>query len=412
MNPLPLVWAELRRGAGGALAVALVIAVAVAMGVGVGAAERALRQGSARAADGFDLLVGAPGSQTQLVLTSVFLQESALPLMPGRVLADIAAQGGVSWWSPLAFGDSDRGRPIVGVAPAFIAHGGAAPLAEGRLFQSESEAVAGAATGLAPGATITPAHGHTDAAGPRGGETRHNTHRLTVVGRMAPTGTAWDNAILAPIESVWETHGLPSGHALGDPAIGPPWSAPDVAGVPAVVIRAASIADAYRLRAAYRVRGALRPDAPTMGVFPGEVLVELYATLGDVRDVMRAMAYATQFVVLLSVLVSALAILAGRRRQIATLRALGAPRLFVAASLWLEMAAVVMAGALVGIALGFGAAALVSAVAEARLGFRLPVSVGSEEVAMAALVALGGLALAIIPAMMAGRMPVAAVLRE
>lgn len=32
------------------------------------------------------------------------------------------------------------------------------------------------------------------------------------------------------------------------------------------------------------------------GVFTGEVLTELFATLGDMRDIMTGMAYAAQFV--------------------------------------------------------------------------------------------------------------------
>ena len=73
MNPFPLVVAELRRHRLGASAVVALIALAVALGVALGAQESALRRASARAADRFDLVVGAPGSPTQLVLTTVYL---------------------------------------------------------------------------------------------------------------------------------------------------------------------------------------------------------------------------------------------------------------------------------------------------------------------------------------------------
>lgn len=59
---------------------------ATTLGVAVILQERALRLGSTRAADRFDLIVGAPGSETQLVLSSVFLQPSPLPLVAGSVL--------------------------------------------------------------------------------------------------------------------------------------------------------------------------------------------------------------------------------------------------------------------------------------------------------------------------------------
>jgi len=32
------------------------------------------------------------------------------------------------------------------------------------------------------------------------------------VGRLGPTGTPWDNAIIVPVEAVWLVHALSSGH--------------------------------------------------------------------------------------------------------------------------------------------------------------------------------------------------------
>ena len=74
MNPCPVVFADLRQSRASALAVVALIAVAVALGVAVTAEERALRSGTARAANDFDLVVGAKGSPVQLVLNSVYLE--------------------------------------------------------------------------------------------------------------------------------------------------------------------------------------------------------------------------------------------------------------------------------------------------------------------------------------------------
>lgn len=68
MNPLMLIKGELRRSFGGILALALVLALSLSLGVGVSMTERAVRQGTARAGDAFDLLVGAQGSSVQLML--------------------------------------------------------------------------------------------------------------------------------------------------------------------------------------------------------------------------------------------------------------------------------------------------------------------------------------------------------
>ena len=106
LRPLPLVGAMLRRFVWvNALFVAL-IAVSVGLGVGLLAQERGLRQGSARAAEKFDLIVAAPGSEVTVMLAAVYLQPSDMALVTGAQYAEIAGAEGVAFAAPIAFGDS------------------------------------------------------------------------------------------------------------------------------------------------------------------------------------------------------------------------------------------------------------------------------------------------------------------
>ena len=53
-------------------------------------------------------------------------------------------------------------------------------------------------------------------------EHAHGDHAdLVVVGRMQPTGTPWDRAVVVPIEYNWLAHDLPIGHAAGETRIRP-----------------------------------------------------------------------------------------------------------------------------------------------------------------------------------------------
>ena len=72
-RPWPVIAAMLRRAAGTAILFTALIAVALALGLILTAQERGLRQASARAADPFDVIVAAPGSETTAMLASVFL---------------------------------------------------------------------------------------------------------------------------------------------------------------------------------------------------------------------------------------------------------------------------------------------------------------------------------------------------
>ncbi|MFG1424813.1 FtsX-like permease family protein [Roseixanthobacter glucoisosaccharinicivorans] len=408
MIPFGFILADLRRLWLGALAIVLLIAVATALGMAVQLQERALRLGSARAADRFDIVVGAAGSETQLVLSAVFLQAAPLPLMDGSVLKALAEDPRVAYAAPVGFGDSFEGQPIVGTIAAFALEAGGGALSEGQVFDALDEAVVGARVPLALGAIIKPMHGLPG----EGGHT-HSEIAYHVVGRMAPTGTPWDRAILVPIEAVWRLHGMGDAHAWprrvegeaehsheleGTSAhLGSPWPQA-VPGVPAVIVKARTIADAYRLRAQYR-------KSPTLAVFPAEVLVRLYGTLGDARLLLGGIALGAQALVIVAVMLVSAVHLAQRRAQIAALRALGAPRRAIFTLVWSEVMALVGVGAMLGMALGFLAARMVATQLTRQSGIVLPVEFASDDLAFVAIMLTVAALAALVPAMMAYRQP-------
>jgi len=410
MNPWPVVIADLRALRWVAWVAPLLVAVAVAVGVAVSAQEAALRRSSALAADDFDLLIGAPGSHTQLVLTTVYLQPDALALIDGAVLNALARDERVKAAAPIAFGDVVRGYPVVGTTAAFAGRWGRITPSEGRQFAGEGEAVIGSDVRLSVGDTITPAHavaGHRNPFGVASEEEarhRHDAARYVVVGRLPRLGTPWDRAILVPIESVWEIHGLGNGHATGDARLGPPFDAEKTPGVPAIVVKPRAVADAYALRAQYRQGG-------TVAFFPAEVLVALYSTLGDVRDVLVVAAVLNNILIFAATTMLLLALAGLRRRRYAVLRALGASRSYILLTVWLGAAFILLAGCLAGLALGGLASWLVASVVEQRTGLALPLGLGVPELLnVLGLMAIGSL-MALLPAIASFRTPVGEILR-
>lgn len=401
-NPFPVVVADYRRNRLLVSVTLLLIAIAVAIGVAVIAQERALRQGSARAADDFDILVGAPGSPTQLVLTSVYLKLQAIPLVSGVVLARTSTSRGVRYAAPIAFGDNFQGYPIVGTIADFATRGGLLQTADGRVFAKRGEAVIGANVPLAIGATLHPEHGMHHDHDEEDGDGHAHEHKLTytIVGRLPPRHNIWDSAILVPVEDVWAIHELPDGHASGNTRIGPPWAAERLPGVPAIAVKPESVS------AAYGLRGQLR-TAESMALFPAEVLNDLYSTLGDVRDLMALLAVATQVLVVVAVLMALLVGFLARARQFAVLRAIGASASYVFAVIWLEVSLLVVGGAAVGLVLGYGASWLLMAWIAPRMGFAMPVSIGVEELLLACALAGSGLLIALLPAGLSLRRPIA-----
>ena len=378
---------------------AALIAVATGIGTGIGALERGSRHAAAQAADAFDLIVGAPGGPTQLVLAAVYLQPEAVPLLDPAVTARVLAEPGLRWSSPIGFGDSLRGHPVVGVAPAFIDRDGTRSLAEGRAFAAEEEAVVGAAVPLALGAAFSPVHGQIET---------HENHvhgeiRYRIVGRLPPTGTPWDAAILVPIESVWELHGLGNGHPDGVERVGPPWERP--AGVPAIVLKPRTVAGAYQLRARYRTTSST-------AVFPAEVLTGLFRMLGDVRSVLSTMAAANAALVLVAILLAFGALVAGRAREHAVLRAIGAPPLFLVLALWLELGLILAVGIAGGLLLGWIGARIGATALGRSTGVPIDVALGWGELYLAGTTLVAALLGATIPALVATRAAPAVLLKR
>jgi putative ABC transport system permease protein len=412
MNPLPIVFADLSRNRLLALMTVLLVALALATGIMVISQERALRQGSARAADDFDLLIGAPGSPTQLVLSTVYLQTQSIPLVDGGVLAEVSQSPGVAYAAPIAFGDHWQGRPIIGTTADFVLRGGTLAPAEGRIFQRRGEAVVGAAVPLAIGAKIVPQHGHgqdhdeeEDDEGEEHCAPGHAAIHYTVVGRLPPRHTIWDTALLVPIEDVWAIHGLADGHAAGEARIGPPWSAPDLPGVPAIAVKPVSVANAYVLRSLFRT-------PRSVALFPAEVLNELYVMLGNVRDLMSLLAAATQVLIVAAVLMALLVGFLAHRRRFAVLRAIGASRSYVFAAIWIEVTLLVGLGAVLGLLLGYGAATALSFWLQSRTGFALQASLGAGEFVLSGGLALSGALFATLPAWQVFRRPIVAGLTD
>jgi putative ABC transport system permease protein len=432
--------ADLNRFRLGAIVVVLIVALAVALGVAVTLQERALRLGSARAAEKFDLIIGAAGSETQLVLSSVFLQASPLPLMDGNILKELDKDPRVAWAAPIGFGDFYGHYPIVGTTTKLVAN--LAPgFADGQIFAHEGEAVIGADVDLPIGATVKPLHGTEE----EGGHT-HTELAYTVVGRLQPSDSAWDKSIMVPIQAVWDIHGLghhsgdehdehnehdehaePAGateagasaaatpvamdashdedgdeheehehhHIDADAAIDEDWDHA-LPGLPAVVVKPKSIGDAYKLRQQYR-------HETTLAVFPAEVLTRLYATLGDVRQVLSAVAIGAQILVACALLLVTVMHVTQRRKQIGALRAFGAPREAVFGIVWLELFGLIAIGVAGGLGVGFAAARLIAGRLMADSGIQLPVVFARSDLGPIGALFLAAALFSLLPALMAYR---------
>ena len=405
MNPLPLIRAALMRHRFSALAFVFLVAAGVSLSVAVVSQERALRQGSTLAADRFDLIVAPPGSRTDALLSGVFLRPSSSQLLTPALSAALLNDSRAVSVSPLAFGDSVGGAPVVGVTAALVEHlsGG---LAAGRLFAAPDEAVVGAGSSLQLGDKFQPTHGIHLGGVKSSSIDLLDAHEvsITVVGRMKPTGSPWDRAVTIPVEQVWLLHHLPTGHGPAAQHLGPPFDAAYTPGIPMAVLQVSDLASAYKLRSAYN-------NKESMAFFPAEILLQLYQLVGDIRQLMSLLALITQALLLLSIMASVLILFRLLLPQFVTLRAIGAPRSYLFGFAWGFTSLLVGLGVLLGLAGGYALSFGISAWLSQQTGVSLQPALGAHELLIALAILVVGLLLASLPAWHLQRLSLASAIK-
>jgi putative ABC transport system permease protein len=367
-----------------ALSVALGVALVVASALLARGIEKAFVEGTTD----YSLIVGAKGNATQLVLSIVFRLDTATPNILGAVYDRLAADPRVEVAVPVALGDAYQGFRYVATSPAYFA---AFPwrrksftIVQGRFFRNDAvqdpsyEVVLGADTARRAGLKL----------GDRFYEGEEMAEfPLKVVGILAPTRSADDRAIFLSLPSFWGMNEVARKM--------------QVKPLTAVLVRPRRMSD---LPALHR---QLNLSQETQAVFPSAILLGIFNLLGLAQEVMLVVLAIVAIVVTLYLFVSMYSATRERRREIATMRALGAPRSTILVLVLLESGVVALAGGCVGLLLGhaiaYGGAQLVAA----RAGVVAdPFALGVLQPVIVAGVVLLGVLAGLIPALGAYRMDI------
>jgi putative ABC transport system permease protein len=299
---------------------------------------------------GFDAVLGARGSQLQLVLNTVFHLETSPGNLPWTMYQEIAAHPQVELAIPYAVGDNLRGFRIVGTTPEIFSkfeYRQGQPFkaqAGGRFFDPEKkEAVLGAIAaeqlGLRVGSTFMPYHGLSS------DSRQQHKDVYTVVGVLEVTNSPSDRVIWIPIEGIYRM----SGHVLrGTGTTYKPQDGEAIADehreVSAVMLKFSSPRVGLTLDQTINRQGKVA----TLAWPIARSMAELFDRLGWVNRILAMVAYLVVVVATGSILASLYNTMNERRREFAILRALGARKRTVFAAIVLEATTITTLGALVG----------------------------------------------------------------
>lgn len=334
----------------------LVTAFSVALGSGLVMAVFAIKTQTYQAFTGgevgFDAVLGARGSQLQLVLNTVFHLETSPGNLPWSLYQQIKQDPSVQLAIPYAVGDNYQGFRIVGTTAQIFtdfeySRGRKFQTAPGGKFFSDDsrEAVIGSyvaqETGLQLGSAFNPYHGLV------ADERQRHKDQYTVSGVLEPTNSPSDRVIWIPIEGVYRM----SGHVLRGG--GETFKAQEGETIPdehkevsAVMLKLRDPQSGFQLDQTINKQGKVA----TLAWPIGRVMAELFDKLGWVNRVLELVAYLVVLVAAGSILASVYNTINERRREFAILRALGARRLIVFAVIVTEAAVIAFIGSVGGYA--------------------------------------------------------------
>ena len=318
-------------------------------------------------------MLGAKGSELQLVLNTIYHLEQSPGNIPWTLYEEVKRRPQVKYAIPYALGDNLYGFRIVGttdeIHTVFEYQAGLRyELASGRWFDTERmEAVFGSAAaaelGLRPGQTFQPYHGLNFVPG-----SAPHTEQYTITGVMKPTNTPADRVIWIPIEGIFRM----GGHKL---AGGTQEVTADMATIPDDWKEVSSVMIKFKNpTAGMFMRNELQRGSLGMLAWPiADVMGKFFSKLGWITKVITLIAY-------LVVAVSAFALLAAiyntmneRRKEFAVLRALGARRSTVFGVIVAEASVIALLGSLLGYAVYFAILAGAATVIRAQTGVVLDI---------------------------------------
>ena len=385
MNLFTVVLKYLRGRAVTSLLTACSVALGVALVLSTVLLTRGIRDGFIQGTTDFNLILGAKGSPTQLVLNAIFRIDVPPPNIPYTVFEQLRDEARIEVAVPAMLGDAYQGFRYLATTAAYFQpfpwRRRPFMLAAGHFLRDDApeqptyEAFLGAEVARRTGLKL----GDRFYSGEEMAE-----YPLTVAGILQPTHRADDRTIFISLASFWEMNEISR-----DMTVKP---------LTAVLVRPKRLSDIPSLHREFNVA----PE--TQAVIPSSVLLSIFNLLSLAEEALKVILAIVALVVLLYLFVAMYSATLQRRREIATMRALGARRLTILLIVLLESWTITLMGGILGLGGGYGLACVGARIMAERGGLALhpPVFTLLQPLLLVGVVGLGTLA-GLIPAILAYR---------
>ena len=386
----------------------LSIAVSVVLILGVEKVRSGARVSFANTISGTDLIVGSRSGDVQLLLYSIFHIGDATSNITWKTVEDIKRRNEVDWLVPIALGDSHRGYRVVGTSQDYFTRfryrrNIKLDFTDGEPFQDLFEAVIGSEIAkilkYKVGDEIILAHG----TGPVKLNKEHGNTPFRISGILSKSGTPSDRAVLVSMEAIEAIHvGWETGNFQKDSVQQSPENLRKMKLHPkaatALYVGLKSRMQTFSLQRWINTY----PEEAITGVLPGVAFGQLWALIGNVETALLIISSMVVFVAILGMLISIMASLNERRREMAILRAIGASPIEIFTLLAFEALTLSILGIIAGFVSVFGAMLLLQPFLENITGLFIEIATpSSREIVILGIILMASIVAGIIPAIRA-----------
>jgi ABC-type transport system, involved in lipoprotein release, permease component len=379
------------------------ISLSVTLLLGIERIRTQIRESFVQSVSGTDLIIGARGSQIQLMLYAVFHLGGATNNIGWDIAQKISKEDEISWTIPVSLGDSHKGYPVVATNENFFRHfrfqgGRELFFAQGKSFDKLFEVVLGAEAAknlnYIPGQKIALNHGNSDTH-----LTQHADKPFTVTGILAPTGTPVDRSFYISLNAMEALHlDWQAGVPVPGLKISPQQAEKFNLEPKSITALLVGLKKRGRVFAVQRMINEWK-DEPLMAVMPGIAMDEIWQMLNTGEQALLLVSGLVTITGLAGLAAVILAGLGERRRELAILRSAGARPSDILVLLACEGLLLMFSGIILGLAFLSCIIAGLGPFLADRYGFFIYLSLpGTGEWLLLAGICLSGFLASLIPA--------------
>ena len=322
MKVFSLLWSQIWHRKTLSLLTICSVAITAALVVFLLLCSQGVEQGAEKGYGPFEVTIGAKGSASQLALNTYYHIGAPTGNIPITILDDVRKNEFVESAYAMTTGDNYNGFPIVGMEPGYFLtrYGAAKQMAHGNLYGKLGETVVGSyvasSLGLHVGDTFIGAHGLVKGLDENEGgdgddaeeEEHHHSFTYTVVGILPPLHTSDDRAVFTTLDYAWAVHESQQSGAKD---------------ITAIVVKPKSLLGAQSIKTTFAQYNNVQ------AVYTSKAVADV---VNVVDQGTQAVKFVTVICILLaagSILLSLIAAVHERKRDVALLRLIGKSKPFI-----------------------------------------------------------------------------------